>query len=47
MEIFTTILTVSVMIALITITLAIPFWIVVGSGRALTRMNSKRKRHAK
>jgi hypothetical protein len=44
MEIFTTILTVSVMIALITIILAIPFWIIVGTGRALTRMNGKRRR---
>jgi hypothetical protein len=42
MEAITTILTVSVMLALITIALAIPFWIVVGSGRALTRMNAKR-----
>jgi len=45
MEAITTILTVSVMLALITIALAIPFWIIVGTGRALTRMNSKR--HAK
>lgn len=45
MEFFTTALTVSVMIALISIALAIPFWIIVGTGRALTRMNSKR--HAK
>lgn len=42
MEAITTILTVSVMLALITIALAIPFWIVVGTGRALTRMNAKR-----
>jgi hypothetical protein len=42
MEAITTILTVSVMLALITIALAIPFWIIVGTGRALTRMNAKR-----
>jgi hypothetical protein len=42
METITTILTVSVMLALTSIALAIPFWIVVGSGRALTRMNAKR-----
>jgi hypothetical protein len=42
MEAITTILTVSVMFALITIALAIPFWIIVGTGRALTRMNAKR-----
>ena len=45
MEFFTTALTVSVMTALIVIALAIPFWIVVGTGRALKRMNAKR--HAK
>jgi hypothetical protein len=45
MEALTTMLTVAVMLALIVIALAIPFWIVVGSGRALTRMNAKR--HAK
>jgi outer membrane lipoprotein-sorting protein len=42
METITTILAVSVMLALITIALAIPFWIIVGTGRALTRMNAKR-----
>jgi hypothetical protein len=42
MEAITTILTLSVMLALITIALAIPFWIIVGTGRALTRMNAKR-----
>jgi hypothetical protein len=42
MEALTTTLTVAVMLALISIALAIPFWIVVGTGRALTRMNSKR-----
>jgi hypothetical protein len=42
MEAITTVLTVSVMLALITIALAIPFWIIVGTGRALTRMNAKR-----
>jgi hypothetical protein len=42
MEAMTTILTVSVMLALTSVALAIPFWIVVGSGRLLTRMNAKR-----
>jgi hypothetical protein len=42
MEVLTNILLVSVMLSLITVALAIPFWIVVGTGRALTRMNQKR-----
>lgn len=45
MEAMATILSFSVMLALTSIALAIPFWIIVGSGRAITRMNNKR--HAK